>query len=382
MEQARGLSRARLPGALEALMLGVWGAALLAWPSLVRESVAQSALYCLSSLAPSLFPFMALTSLAARTRGGDVLGRLLAPVTRHVFRLPAPCGPAVLLGFLGGYPAGARCVSLLLEEGKITPAQGERMLLCCVNPGPAFVVTFLGCGLLGSPEQGWLLFGAVSLGGLLLGALTGLGKPLPSRERPPLRAPRPGALAAAVGDASSAVVKMCGCILLFSGFTALLRGSGLLAWAAEAVEASGLLPQEGAAVCLSFLLEVTGGAGDAAQAGAGAPLYALGLGFGGLCVHLQVFAFFREFPGSRGKFFLFRLLHGLGAFGLCLLGERFFPPESQPAWAASARPLALGGSAAGWAGGLSLVLLCGAFLLIAAGGPSGDKDCARGKSVV
>ena len=224
------------------------------------------------------------------------------------------------------------------------------MLLFCVNPGPAFVVTFLGCGLLGSPEQGWLLFGAVSLGGLLLGALTGLGKPLPPRERPPLPAPRPGALAAAVGDASSAVVKMCGCILLFSGFTALLRGSGLLAWAAEAVEASGLLPQEGAAVCLSFLLEVTGGAGDATQAGAGAPLYALGLGFGGLCVHLQVFAFFRKFPGSRGKFFLFRLLHGLGAFGLCLLGERFFPPESQPAWAASARPLALGGSAAGGRG--------------------------------
>lgn len=164
---------------LSALAFVTFGAALLLYPAQILDNVTASVLYCLTSLVPSLFPFMVLASFGVRSGAGEVLGRLLSPVTRYVFRLPRICGATLLLSFFGGYPAGARGVSLLLEEGKITREQAGRMMTFCVAPGAAFVVTFLGCGVLGSLQIGWLLFLSVTLAGLLLGCITGLGKPLP-----------------------------------------------------------------------------------------------------------------------------------------------------------------------------------------------------------
>lgn len=354
-----GLGGTLLPG----LVFLSFGAALLLYPAQVQASVAQSVLYCLSSLVPSLFPFMVLASLGARSPAGEALGWLAGPLARWVFRVPKACGAVLLLSFLGGYPAGARGVSLLWEQGKITREQAGRLMQFCVAPGAAFVVTFLGCGVLGSLRLGWLLFAAVTLSGLALGVLSGLGKPLP-QDSPCQEDHREAGspLVQSVGDACSATAKMCGCILLFAGFTAILQGTGLFQTIASLTASTGVFTFQEAAVCLFFLLEVTGGTGAAAAAGTSPVLYAFGLAFGGLCVHLQVFSFFPDFPLGKGKFFLFRFLHGLLAAGTFLLLVRLFPGPGQLVWASSAEPLTLGTTAATAAGGLSLLLMSFVFL--------------------
>lgn len=355
---------------LSALAFLTFGVALLLYPAQVRDSIAASAFYCLSSLVPSLFPFMVLASFGVRSGAGEALGRVLAPVTCYGFRLPRVCGATLLLSFFGGYPAGARGVSLLLEEGKITQEQAGRMMMFCVAPGPAFVVTFLGCGVLGSLEIGWLLFLSVTLSGLLLGLLSGLGKPLPEEPSCVGEEKKGPALIHSISDASSATVTMCGCIFLFAGLTATLRGSGGFQILSQILAATGLMDQTEAAVCLSFLLEVTGGTGDAARFGAGPTLYAFGLAFGGLCVHLQVFSFFPDFPLPKAKFFLCRFLHGFLAAAIFFLLGRFLPITSQPVWAASSEPISYGITASTAAGGLSLLLMCMAFLLFVSRGVS------------
>ena len=62
-----------------------------------------------------------------------------------------------------------------------------------------------------------------------------------------------------------------------------------------------------------------------AMVGASLPLFAFALGWGGVCVHLQVFSLFREFPVSRWVFRLFRFLHGLLSGVLCWALLPFFP---------------------------------------------------------
>lgn len=64
---------------LAALSLLALGAGLLLFPAQARESVSKSVLTCLSSLVPSLFPFLVLASLGVRSGAGALLGRLLAP---------------------------------------------------------------------------------------------------------------------------------------------------------------------------------------------------------------------------------------------------------------------------------------------------------------
>lgn len=348
------------------------GAALLCFPQQVKDSVRASIAYCGAVLVPSLFPFMALTGFVVRSGAGDALGFLLGPLARWGFRLPPCCAAPILMGFCGGYPAGASSTALLLEEGKITRGQAGRMMLFCVNPGPAFVVTYLG-GQLEDARSGWLLFLSVTLPGLLLGALAGLGRKAPPQAAPQSTEKQAGSvLAGSVTSAAQSVVAMCACIVAFAGFTALLHGTGAYSALVHGLAATGLFPPSDAATVLSFLLEVTGGVGDAARFQASPALYAFGLGFGGLCVHLQVFAMFREFPVKKRLFFLFRLLHGLLAAGCCrILGKLLPPPavDALPTGAPAVR--ALSGTAAG---GLSLLLLCGAFLLAVGQGAASEMQ--------
>ncbi len=360
----------RVPGILTAAGVILFTYALLSFPDLVKDHVRQSILYCLTALVPSLFPFMALSCFTVLSPAGDVLGAPLGPLARWGFRLPGCCGASLLTSFLGGYPAGARSVSLLLEQGRVTRQEAARMMLFCVNPGTAFVVTYVGGGVLGSYRLGWLLFFSVTLSGVLLGLLCALPCPVPrKRAFPPKK--EGGALIRSVSGAAHSVLIMCACIVGFSAVTALLHATGAFQGAVRVFSRLGPLTPPETAAALSYLLEVTGGVGDAAQLRAGVDLTAFGLAFGGLCVHLQVFAMFDDFPLKKRWFFLGRLVHGLLAAGCCHVLGALLPEGAHAALApvAGQRVQPFSGTAAG---GLSLLLLCAAFLLIA--GKDGRRE--------
>lgn len=347
--------------------------ALLLHPGAVQSAVASSISYCLTVLVPSLFPFMALSCYGVNSSAAGVLGRPLGPVTRRIFRLPGCCALPIFMSFIGGYPAGAKGAALLLDSGRIKREQAGRMLLFCVNPGLAFTVTFLGAGVFGSARVGWLLFLSVTLPAVVLGVVTGLRAPVPAKAPEPRDVPAPsGALIRSVGDSARSVLVMCACIVLFSGFTALLHASGAYQALVRLLTRLGGLTPQGWAAALSFLLEVTGGTGDARALGVGPEFFAFGLAFGGACVHMQVFSLFRELPVKVPVFLLFRLIHGLLAAGcfalLCLLLPGGAVSVSAGGYIGSGPVLS-----GGWMGGASLVLMCAAFLLITS--QRGEKIC-------
>ncbi len=336
------------------------GAGLLLYPREVAAALARSITDCLSTLAPTLFPFLALSSLMLRTGAGDLLARPLAPLCRWL-RLPACSGPVLLLSLTGGYPAGARGVSLLFEQRRLTPSQAARLMLFCVNAGPAFVVSYAGSALLGDVRLGWLLLGAGNLSCLSLAAATALGAPRPEKASPIPVLPDPHPLVSSVADACRATWGLCGWVVFFAGITALLRCTGLLGAVNSLLTATGLLSSPQAGALTASLLEVTAGARAAAELAASPVLLAFALSFAGLCVHLQLFSFFPRFPGSKALFFLFRLLHGGLAALLTVLGLRLFP-RAVPS-VAGVPPVTGTGLAASWAGGASLLLLSVVFLL-------------------
>lgn len=366
------------PKLFGALFLAL-AAALLAFPSEIKAAVLESIFSCLTVLAPSLFPFLALTSFAVHSGAGEAIGRALGGVSRYLFRLPPICAATLFLSFVGGYPAGARGISLLLREGKITSKQAGRMLLFCVNPGIAFVVTFLGGGLLGSVQTGWLLFWAVTLSGLLLGLISSLFAEFPERVVPPSQAEGKNVLIRSAADACSSLWKLSACVVLFSGLTATLHGSGIFQLLVRLISRTGLLSSPLAASALSFSLEVTKGAADAATLRAGPEMFAFGLAFGGLCVHLQVFSFFESLPVSKWKFFSFRFLHGFFAMGILKLLVHFLPNAAQASFQLQT-PISqsFGGLSTSMAGGASLLLMCCAFLLVL----SKEDNCETGQGVI
>ncbi len=324
-------------------------AAVLCYPQAAANGVRRGLALCGSVLIPSLLPFLVLSGFLVRSGLSDRIGRYFGRLTAFLFRLPGCCAPAILIGFCGGYPAGAAAVAELVRTGRLSAADGRRMLLFCVNGGPAFVVNAVGVSLLGSRAHGWLLLGIHWGISLLLGILSRFAAPKEEERPSPPPSPLSGAaaLADSVGTACRSLIGMCGFVMAASSALFLTEAAG--------APARWLLP-------LSCLLEVNCGCVAAAAAGAAAPFW-LGwsLGFGGLSVHGQIAACAPSLCPIDGRFFRTRLLHGFLS-GLLSLWLWQYLPFSVSAFATAGGFEALP-AAASWTGASSLLVL-GAVSLI------------------
>lgn len=340
---------------------------LLRNPQTVQSAILQSMLTCLNTLTPSLFPFLVVTSVLIRAEigQGQLVRATLGKLCRVLFRLPESCAVPLCMGLLGGYPTGAKAASMLLQKGELTEEQAGRMLLFCVSPGLAFSITYVGGRVLHSTRLGWLLFLSVTLASVVLGAASAyiFGQKCSCAKASPAQGEPAAILTPAFYDAARAMLSMSACIVAFSAILALLRAFGVPAQLVRLLtRVLPLTPPESAAVT-AFLAEVTGGVQAALELQAGAAVFAFGLGFGGVCVHLQVLSCFPKRVVSLWRFFLFRFLHGgLSALIFCGL-SRLFPASAQAVFLAMGAVESVSAVSGSAAGSVSLLLMCAAFLL-------------------
>jgi spore maturation protein SpmB len=299
---------------------------LLADARAICGGIQQGMSLCVEVVIPSLFPFMVFTSFLALSGLADMVSRLLAPVTRRMFRLPANAGAAVLMSFIGGFPVGGRMAARLVRDNAVSQQDGQRMLCFCINAGPSFILTAVGARMFGNGIAGGMMLCAHILASCTAGILSSIGCPAPKREaRIPDRShiPMTQALIRAVIDSANGMLILCSFIILFSGLTAWLEPIAAR-WGENALLALGLL-------------EVTKGCQQAAAfPGLLGELTAVFLlSFSGLSVIAQVLSGFTAegIPVRPGKVLLWRLVNGGCAVGWYLairglLGR--FLPQAEP----------------------------------------------------
>lgn len=303
--------------------------ALLVLAKPVAESVRGGIDICLKVLVPSLFAFMVLADFSVKTGMLDLLLKPFGWLCGKLFKIDRSLGPVVLMSLLGGYPVGAKLLTDLVQEGRLSRPDAERMLCFCVNSGPAFVIGSVAVPLFGDTRIGFLIFASHLLAFFTVGILSGIGKerfslPL-QRETPPYSA----ALVGSVSSATRAMVNICSFVLVFSALIGLLRLTGVLGLAGDAL--SRLLPRPVAEALLIGVLEVTNGTNACAGiSGPAALLAATALtAFGGLCVQMQVTAIVSRAKLSMKPFFRFRLLYAaVSAFASWCLLRLFDLPVS------------------------------------------------------
>lgn len=324
--------------------------ALLVFPEQAAQGARNGVEYSLNILLPSLYPFMVLSVFIVKSGLSEKLGAALEKPTQALFRLPGSAAASVVMGVVGGYPAGARSAAALREAGLITQAQEERMMCFCVNAGPSFVVTAVGVGFLGSAQAGAILFASQLLSFLVVGIFAGF---FGSRETPAAPISRKKkksggtaqALIDSAADAAYSTLMMCCLVILFAAGMNLLR--------------SALTSPLLSAAC-SCALEITGGCADLARVGAPLWVFALAIGWSGICVHLQVYACLGEIRIRKGLFVFCRLAQGVVSAGICFGLTKLFPPSVETFTNVSGSITgALSGSAPAAA---ALALLCAALL--------------------
>ena len=132
--------------------------ALVLWPGEAMGAMRDGLKLCGNVIVPSLFPFFVLSSLVVELGMSRYLGRLFQPVMAPLFRVNGACASALALGFVGGYPVGARTAISLYQNGQCSKTEAERLLAFCNNSGPAFIFGVVGAGVFGSGALGLLLY--------------------------------------------------------------------------------------------------------------------------------------------------------------------------------------------------------------------------------
>lgn len=148
----RLLRQQKVRDALAGLALLIATAGLVAAPGEAIAGAKDGLVLCFNVIVPSLFPFFVLSSLVVDLGLAAYLGRALEGLMRPLFRVSGSCAAAVALGFIGGYPVGARTALQLYQQGLCSKPEAERLLAFCNNsfkPGTSWAAKastlFPGC---------------------------------------------------------------------------------------------------------------------------------------------------------------------------------------------------------------------------------------------
>lgn len=114
------------------------------------------------TMIPTLLPFMILSGLLIRMNLSDAFAGLFAPLLAPVFRVNRSCLYCIVIGFLCGFPMGARVIAESLHAGKITFGEADWLLSFCNNIGPIYFTGFV-LPLLGIRRPLPYLFGMYGL---------------------------------------------------------------------------------------------------------------------------------------------------------------------------------------------------------------------------
>lgn len=297
-------------------------AALLLYPIESAEAARDGLTLCYNVIIPSLFPFFVLSSLIVELGLAEYMGRVLERFMRPLFNVSGACASAVVLGFVGGYPVGAKTAISLYQSGACSKNEAERLLAFCNNSGPAFILGVVGAGVFASSKVGVLLYLTHMLASVCIGMLFRFYR-ADGSQRKETRVRRSfqtkrlsAALTGSVSGSFLSILNICAFVVFFTVIIRLLFRSGVMNAAAMglgALFAPFGFSAQWAQWLLTGLIELSSGV--TAMAGSGAlagrlSMAAFMLGWAGVSVHCQVLSFLGDSGLSPRTYLLGKILHG------------------------------------------------------------------------
>lgn len=338
----------RLAPILKTAVLGACCFALICFSQSCAQGVKSGIELCLNVLVPSLFPFMTVSGLIVKCGAAKRAEKLFMKPTKLFFGLDGSFAPVVLLSLIGGYPVGAKGISELKKQGADN-SRCQKAAMLCVCAGPGFLINYVGVFIYGSKRLGIIMYTAQVLSVIIIGV--GAKLFYKSNKDFYFEAKQKShhisfadALTEAVFDSAKAMFSICAYVILFSGITAILQS---------------VAKTEGLSCMTACLLEVCS-AVNLMSNKMTIEAVAFAAGFGGLCVHFQIFSTLNGIKVNKLLFFTIRIIQGALTALITHLGLIVFP-EARPVFSsAQGKPSICFGTNA--ASGIVLILTSILFL--------------------
>lgn len=244
---------------------------IISAPKVCSQGAKYGLIICARVLIPSLFPFAVPVLFLINTE--------LFNNSKHKLDL------VYFLSLLGGYPIGAKIIAEISSKRIISKDTASKMIIYCINAGPAFIVLAVGKGILNNIKIGYILLFSHIISSVILWLILrpktiikgSYNKSVSPTEN----------LVQSIYNASNATISICAFVVFFSVINEYLRmfGAQKLLLITEVTTASTTTDN---IFIISFLL-----------------------GFAGISIWAQIFHILECIPVSLIKFLSVRIIHGV-----------------------------------------------------------------------
>lgn len=284
-----------------------------------------------NSVIPSLFPFFIATECLSKTNIPKFFGKLFNKIMKPLFNVSGEGSFALAMGWLSGYPVGAKIAVNFRTNNVLPKLECERLLSFTNNSGPLFIIGTCGISLFGNSTIGLLLFISHILGCISVGILFRFWRKSVildnnyklSKNENKLQSITFSNLGEILSDsiksATSTIFMIGGFIVLFSVIISIINTSGIT----KIIEIIFLplsnmlnIPTNLFASLFNGILEITNGISllsviKIKQISINIILTSFLLGFGGISVLLQVLSITSKSDLSFKPYIYGKILHGL-----------------------------------------------------------------------
>ena len=285
----------------KAICILTLSAAFLIFSDECRGGALKGIELCIKILIPSLFPFMALSSFIADSGIFIFRGKTIDKIMKFLFGIPACFTPIILLSIIGGYPIGAKGISSLYSSSITDEKNCRKAALFAVCAGPGFLINFVGACIYSSTTIGWILFTSQFLSVIIIGIGINIFSFKKNNDyqsntlKKTLTKPTiSNSIVKAAYDSSKGMFNISAFVVLFSAFIGII----------DSIMEEGVLKS-----CVLSLLEVCT-AVERISKDYCIEAVAFAIGFGGLCVHFQIFSALSKIRINKLIFFSVRIIQG------------------------------------------------------------------------
>lgn len=296
------------------------GFSLLRFPDACQNAVSSAIEMCLSSVIPSLYPFMIVSSVIVSASFNIEVPKIFEKISYTLFRQPGISLIVIALSQTGGFPVGAALINQLYKAKRLSKNQCHRLLLFCINPGPAFVISFVGKFILSSQSAGIIIYISVVMSSLLIGIFSRFFAQEEesfswASKEDKAKASLSGMIVESVKKNTLAMAEVCGWIITFSCINSII---GTL----------NMTEQSKIFVCV--LLEVTNACKEVSSI---YPIEIIAgvIGWSGLCVHFQLMNSIINTSLKLKYFYVARVINSAVAILVCKVLLSIFPVSVETA---------------------------------------------------
>lgn len=122
---------------------------MLIFPRQVFLGAKSGLLLWFQTIIPTLLPFSIISNIMIKTGSFYYISNAVGPLFRPFFCVSSAGVFAVIVGFICGYPLGAKVITQLLASQSISKEEADYLLSFCNNVSPIFIINYLVISALG-----------------------------------------------------------------------------------------------------------------------------------------------------------------------------------------------------------------------------------------